>query len=182
MVSVKAPVKFSGIKFYVDGLKLGGEVTAKYAFISPEPITAGHLCTMSPTATLDICSCEEKYELNWDKKNYPDASWEMVSTTDNNVTFDKANYTLDFSKSKAYLEGNGAKATVRMELTNTDGCSQQIIINYGGNNQPVEKKEMALVNTDPAKPAYELGDGSSFGLNILSIVKKLGQHYFLQTQ
>lgn len=30
---------------------------------------------------------------------------------------------------------------------------------------------MALVNTDPAKPAYELGDGSSFGLNILSIVK-----------
>lgn len=171
MVSVKAPVKFSGIKFYVDGLKLGGEVTAKYAFISPEPITAGHLCTMSPTATLDICSCEEKYELNWDKKNYPDASWEMVSTTDNNVTFDKANYTLDFSKSKAYLEGNGAKATVRMELTNTDGCSQQITINYGGNNQSVEKKEMALVNTDPAKPAYELGDGSSFGLNILSIVK-----------
>ncbi len=171
MVSVKAPVKFSGIKFYVDGLKVGGEVTAKYAFISPEPITAGHLCTMSPTATLDICSCEEKYELNWDKKNYPDASWEMVSTTDNNVTFDKANYTLDFSKSKAYLEGNGAKATVVMKLTNTDGCSQQITINYGGNNQPVEKKEMALVNTDPADPAYELGNGSSFGLNILSIVK-----------
>lgn len=171
MVSVKAPVKFSGIKFYVDGLKLGGGVTAKYAFISPEPTTAGHQCTMSPTATLDICSCEEKYELNWDKKNYPDASWEMVSTTDNNVTFDKANYTLDFSKSKAYLEGNGAKATVDMKLTNTDGCSQLITINYGGNNQPEEKKEMALVNTDPAKPAYELGDGSSYGINILSIVK-----------
>lgn len=95
----------------------------------------------------------------------------MVSTTDDNVTFDEANYTLDFSKSKAYLEGNGAKATVVMKLTNTDDCSQQITINYGGNNQPVEKKEMALVNTDPAKPAYELGDGSSYGLNILSIVK-----------
>lgn len=171
MVSVKAPVKFSGIKFYVDGLKLGGEVTAKYAFVIPKPTTAGHQCTMSPTATLDICSCEEKYELNWDKKNYPDASWEMVSSTDNNVTFDEANYTLDFSKSKAYLEGNGAKATVDMKLTNTDGCSQQITINYGGNNQPVEKKEMALVNTDPAKPTYELGDGNSFGVNILSIVK-----------
>lgn len=171
MVSVKAPVKFSGIKFYIDGLKVGGGVTAKYAFVSPEVTTAGHQCTMSPTATLDICSCEEKYVLNWDKKNYPDASWEMVRTTDNNVTFDKANYTLDFSKSKAYLEGNGAKATVVMKLTNTDGCSQQITINYGGNNQPVEKKEIALVNTDPAKPAYELGDGSSFGVNILSIVK-----------
>lgn len=169
-ISIKAPYAFSGIKLQVHGVTVG-EISANYAFVIPEPITAGHQCTMSPTATLDICSCEEKYELNWDKKNYPDASWEMVSTTDNNVTFDAANYTLDFSKSKAYLEGNGATATVDMKLTNTDGCSQHITINYGGNNQSVEKKEMALVNTDPAKPAYELGDGSSFGLNILSIVK-----------
>lgn len=170
-VSIKAPCEFSGVKMRTIGVEVANGVKVKYAFVIPEPTTAGHQCTMSPTATLDICSCEEKYVLNWDKKNYPDASWEMVSSTDNNVTFDKANYTLDFSKSKAYLEGNGAKATVRMELTNTDGCSQQITINYGGNNQLVEKKEMALVNTDPAKPAYELGDGSSFGLNILSIVK-----------
>lgn len=170
-VSIKAPCEFSGVKMRTIGVEVANGVKVKYAFVIPEPTTAGHQCTMSPTATLDICSCEEKYVLNWDKKNYPDVSWEMVSSTDNNVTFDKANYTLDFSKSKAYLEGNGAKATVRMELTNTDGCSQQITINYGGNNQPVEKKEMALVNTDPAKPAYELGDGSSFGLNILSIVK-----------
>lgn len=170
-VSIKAPCEFSGVKIRTYGVELLNGVKVKYAFVIPEPITAGHQCTMSPTATLDICSCEEKYELNWDKKNYPDASWEMVSTTDNNVTFDAAKYTLDFSKSKAYLEGNGAKATVVMKLTNTDGCSQQITINYGGNNQPVEKKEMALVNTDPAKPAYELGDGNSYGLNILSIVK-----------
>lgn len=170
-ISIKAPCAFSGIKIQVEGLKFGVVSTAQYAFVIPKPTTAGHQCTMSPTATLDICSCEEKYELNWDKKNYPKASWEMVSSTDNNVTFDAANYTLDFSKSKAYLEGNGAKATVVMKLTNTDGCSQQITINYGGNNQPVEKKEMALVNTEPAKPAYELGDGNSYGLNILSIVK-----------
>lgn len=170
-ISIKAPCAFSGIKIQVEGLKFGVVSTAQYAFVIPKPTTAGHQCTMSPTATLDICSCEEKYELNWDKKNYPKASWKMLSTTDDNVTFDAANYTLDFSKSKAYLEGNGAKATVLMKLTNTDGCFQQITINYGGNNQPVEKKEMALVNTDPAKPAYELGDGSSFGLNILSIVK-----------
>lgn len=170
-ISIKAPCAFSGIKIQVEGLKFGVVSTAQYAFVIPKPITAGHQCTMSPTATLDICSCEEKYVLNWDKKNYPDASWEMVSSTDNNVTFDAANYTLDFGKSKAYLEGNGATATVDMKLTNTDGCSQQITINYGGNNQSVEKKEMALVNTDPAKPAYELGDGNSYGLNILSIVK-----------
>ena len=170
-VSIKAPCEFSGVKMRTIGVEVANGVKVKYAFVIPEPTTAGHQCTMSPTATLDICSCEEKYVLNWDKKNYPDASWEMVSSTDNNVTFDAANYTLDFGKSKAYLEGNGATATVVMKLKNTDDCSQQITINYGGNNQPVEKKEMALVNTDPAKPAYELGDGSSFGLNILSIVK-----------
>ena len=170
-VSIKAPCEFSGVKMRTIGVEVANGVKVKYAFVIPEPTTAGHQCTMSPTATLDICSCEEKYVLNWDKKNYPDASWETVSSTDNNVTFDAANYTLDFSKSKAYLEGNGATATVVMKLKNTDDCSQQITINYGGNNQPVEKKEMALVNTDPAKPAYELGDGSSFGLNILSIVK-----------
>lgn len=170
-VSIKAPCEFSGVKIMTYGVEVLNGVTVKYAYVVPRPITAGHQCTMSPTATLDICSCEEKYMLNWDKKNYPKASWKMLSTTDDNVTFDEANYTLDFSKSKAYLEGNGATATVLMKLTNTDGCSQQITINYGGNNQPVEKKEMALVNTDPAKPAYELGDGSSFGLNILSIVK-----------
>lgn len=170
-VSIKAPCEFSGVKMRTIGVEVANGVKVKYAFVIPEPTTAGHQCTMSPTATLDICSCEEKYVLNWDKKNYPDASWEMVSSTDNNVTFDAAKYTLDFGKSKAYLEGNGATATVDMKLTNTDGCSQQITINYGGNNQPVEKKEMALVNTNPAKPAYELGDGNSYGLNILSIVK-----------
>lgn len=170
-VSIKAPCEFSGVKIMTYGVEVLNGVTVKYAYVVPKPITAGHQCTMSPTATLDICSCEEKYMLNWDRKNYPKASWKMLSTTDDNVTFDEANYTLDFSKSKAYLEGNGATATVLMKLTNTDGCSQQITINYGGNNQPVEKKEMALVNTDPAKPAYELGDGSSFGLNIHSIVK-----------
>lgn len=170
-VSIKAPCEFSGVKIMTYGVEVLNGVTVKYAYVVPKPITAGHQCTMSPTATLDICSCEEKYMLNWDRKNYPKASWKMLSTTDDNVTFDEANYTLDFSKSKAYLEGNGAKATVVMTLTNTDGCSQRMTINYGGNNQPVEKKEMALVNTDPAKPAYELGDGNSYGLNILSIVK-----------
>lgn len=171
-ISIKAPRAFSGIKIRITGLEGGVVSIAKYAFVIPKPTTAGHLCTMSPTVTLDICSCEEKYELNWDKKNYPDASWEMVSTTDDNVTFDAANYTLDFSKSKAYLEGNGAKATVVMKLTNTDDCSQQITINYGGSNdQQKPKKEFALVNDNPANPTYVLGGGNSIGINLLSIIK-----------
>ena len=127
---------------------------------------------MSPTATLDICSCEEKYVLNWDKKNYPDASWEMVSTTDDNVTFDAANHTLDFGRTDSYLYGSGEKVTVVMKLKNTDDCAQEVTINYGGSNdQQKPKKEFALVNTDPANPTYVLGDGNSFGINLLSIIK-----------
>ena len=171
-VSIKAPCEFSGVKMRTLGVEVANGVNVKYAFVIPKPTTAGHQCTMSPTASLDICSCDEKYVLNWDKKNYPDASWEMVSTTDDNVTFDAANYTLDFSKSKAYLEGNGAKATVVMKLTNTDDCSQQITINYGGSNdQQKPKKEFALVNDNPANPTYVLGGGNSIGINLLSIIK-----------
>ena len=171
-VSIKAPCAFSGIKIKVEGLKVLTISTAQYAFVIPKPTTAGHQCTMSPTANLDICSCEEKYELNWDKKNYPDASWEMVRTTDNKVTFDAANHTLDFGQTDSYLYGSGEKVTVVMRLKNMDNCAQEVTINYGGSNdQQKPKKEFALVNTDPANPTYVLGDGNSFGINLLSIIK-----------
>lgn len=171
-VSIKAPCAFSGIKIKVEGLKVLTVSTAQYAFVIPKPTTAGHQCTMSPTANLDICSCDEKYVLNWDKKNYPNATWEMVSTTDNKVTFDAANHTLDFGQTDSYLYGSGEKVTVVMKLKNTDDCAQEVTINYGGSNdQQKPKKEFALVNTDPANPTYVLGDGNSFGINLLSIIK-----------
>ena len=171
-VSIKAPCAFSGIKIKVEGLKVFTLSTAQYAFVIPKPTTAGHQCTMSPTANLDICSCDEKYVLNWDKKNYPNATWEMVSTTDNKVTFDAANHTLDFGQTDSYLYGSGEKVTVVMKLKNTDDCAQEVTINYGGSNdQQKPKKEFALVNTDPANPTYVLGDGNSFGINLLSIIK-----------
>lgn len=171
-VSIKAPIDFSGVKLTFWGVELANGIRAKYAFIVPEPTTAGHQCNMSPTSSLDICSCDEKYALNWDKKNYPNATWEMVRTTDNKVTFDAANHTLDFGQTDSYLYGSGEKVTVVMKLKNTDNCAQEVTINYGGSNdQQKPKKEFALVNTDPANPTYVLGDGNSFGINLLSIIK-----------
>ena len=161
-----------GVKLTFWGVELANGIRAKYAFIVPEPTTAGHQCNMSPTSSLDICSCDEKYALNWDKKNYPNATWEMVRTTDNKVTFDAANHTLDFGQTDSYLYGSGEKVTVVMKLKNTDNCAQEVTINYGGSNdQQKPKKEFALVNTDPANPTYVLGDGNSFGINLLSIIK-----------
>ena len=171
-VSIKAPCEFSGVKIRTYGVEVLNGVKVKYAFIVPKPITAGHQCNMSPTASLDICSCDEKYVLNWDKKNYPNATWEMVSTTDDKVTFDAASHTLDFGQTESYLYGTGEKVTVVMKLKNTDNCAQEVTINYGGSNdQQKPKKEFALVNTDPANPTYVLGDGNSFGINLLSIIK-----------
>lgn len=96
----------------------------------------------------------------------------MVRTTDNKVTFDAANHTLDFGQTDSYLYGSGEKVTVVMKLKNTDNCAQEVTINYGGSNdQQKPKKEFALVNTDPANPTYVLGDGNSFGINLLSIIK-----------
>lgn len=171
-ISIKAPCDFSSICLTFNGLKLG-ITSAKYAFIVPKPTTAGHQCEMSPTASLDICNCDSHYQLKWDNVNFPDAKWEAAETLPDGVTFDSTNNTLDFSETDTYQNGTDDRVTVKMTITNDDGCSQTITINYGGSTEqkPEDKKETVLYNKDPKNPAYVLGDGSSAGINILSIVK-----------
>lgn len=176
-ISVNAPCDFSGIKLAIAGISLGSYFSAKYAFIVPKPITAGHQCEMNPTASLDLCNCDSHYQLKWDKENFPNVKWEEAETLPNGVTFDSTNNTLDFSETDSYKNGTGEKVTVKMKLTNLaceNKCSQTITINYGGSTEQKpedKKKETVLYNKDPKNPTYEMGDGSSFGINILSIVK-----------
>lgn len=172
-VSIKAPKPFSGIKFSMKGVEVLNGVTAKYAFIVPKPTTAGHRCEMSPTASLDVCNCDSHYQLKWDNENFPEAKWEEAETLPTGVKFDSTNNTLDFSETDSYQNGSDERVTVKMKLTNTDGCSQIITINYGGSTEqkPEDKKETVLYNKDPKNPEYELGEGNNAGINILSIVK-----------
>ena len=172
-VSIKAPVDFSGIKFRTMGVEVANGVTANYAFIIPKPESAGHQCEMSPAASLDLCNCNSHYQLKWDKENFPNATWSINTTSDKKVKFDQTNNTLDFSETDSYKNDTGEKVTVEMELKNEDGCTQTITINWGGSTEqkPENKKETVLYNTDPKNPAYEMGEGSSAGINILSIVK-----------
>lgn len=172
-VSIKAPKPFSGIKFSTKGVELLNGISAKYAFIVPKPTTAGHRCEMSPTASLDVCNCDSHYQLKWDNKNFPNAKWEVAETLPTGVMFDSSNNTLDFSRTDSYQNGSDERVTVKMKLTNTDGCSQIITINYGGSTEqkPEDKKETVLYNKDPKNPEYELGEGNSAGVNLLSIVK-----------
>ena len=172
-VSIKAPMDFSGIKFRTMGVEVANGVTANYAFIIPKPESAGHQCEMSPAASLDLCNCNSHYQLKWDKENFPNATWSINTTSDKKVKFDQTNNTLDFSETDSYKKDTGEKVTVEMELKNEDGCTQTITINWGGSTEqkPENKKETVLYNTDPKNPAYEMGEGSSAGINILSIVK-----------
>ena len=173
-VSIKAPVDFSGIKFRTMGVEVANGVTANYAFIIPKPESAGHQCEMSPAASLDLCNCNSHYQLKWDKENFPNATWDIKTTSDKKVKFDPTNNTLDFSETDSYQNNTGEKVTVEMMLkSDKDNCFQTITINWGGSTEqkPENKRETVLYNTDPANPVYEMGDGSSFGINLLSIVK-----------
>lgn len=177
-VSIKAPKDFSGIKFSCAGVEVLNGISANYAFIVPKPITAGHQCEMNPTASLDLCNCDSHYQLKWDKENFPNVKW----APENNelpagVTFESTNNTLDFSETDSYKNGTGETVTVKMKLTNLaceKKCSQTITINYGGSTEQKpedKKKETVLYNADPANPIYELGGGTSAGINLLTFVK-----------
>lgn len=176
-LSIKAPCAFSGIKFMMFGVSVGVVTVAKYAFIVPEPVTAGHQCEMNPTANLELCSCDSRYQLDWDKENFKNVTWSMESSTDSNVTFDASTKTLDFSNTEAYKQESGQKekVTVVMKIKNNDdGCSQTVTINYGGTDDQQassKKNETILANPSDGTQVYELGDGGSAGINILTIVK-----------
>ena len=173
-VSIKAPKDFSGIKFSTKGVEVANGISANYAFIVPKPITAGHRCEMNPTASLDLCNCNSHYQLKWDQVNFPNAKWKLVKTSDEKVIFNSSDNTLNFSQTKSYAEDTGERVTVEMKLeSDKDTCSQTITINYGGSikQKPEDKKETVLYNVDPQNPVYELGGGTSAGVNLLTFVK-----------
>ena len=172
-LSIKAPCAFSGIKVMMFGVSVANGTVARYAFIVPEPTTAGHQCEMSPTASLDLCDCDSHYQLAWDKKDYPNVAWSIDQTTDDAVQLNTTDNTLDFSYCTA------DKVTVSLKITNLSEpegqqCSQCVTINYGGTDSKqaaADRKEQVLVNTVSGKGDYELGEGVSGGVNILTIVK-----------
>lgn len=184
-VSIKAPCAFSGIKLMVYGVELISGIGAKYAFVVPEPTTAGHQCEMSPAANVELCSCDARYKMTWNKKDFPNATWKMVSSTDPNVNLNTItnddgtkDYILDFSNTEAYKQETDQKekVTVLMRITNTDGCKQDVTINYGGTSEPsasdpANRKATILANSADGTATYELGESTSVDINILKYFK-----------
>ena len=181
-VSIKAPCAFSGIKLMVYGVELISGIGAKYAFVVPEPTTAGHQCEMSPAANVELCSCDARYKMTWNKKDFPNATWKMVSSTDPNVNFNTItnddgtkDYILDFSNTEAYKQETDQKELIKvvMRITNTDGCKQDVTINYGGTSEPsasdpANRKATILANSADGTATYVLGESTSGDINILN--------------
>lgn len=181
-VSIKAPCAFSGIKLMVYGVELISGIGAKYAFVVPEPTTAGHQCEMSPAANVELCSCDARYKMTWNKKDFPNATWKMVSSTDPNVNLNTItkddgtkDYILDFSNTEAYKQETDQKELIKvvMRLTNTDGCSLYVNISYGGTSEPsasdpANRKATILANSADGTATYVLGESTSVGINILN--------------
>ena len=184
-VSIKAPCAFSGIKLMVYGVELISGIGAKYAFVVPEPTTAGHQCEMSPAANVELCSCDARYKMTWNKKDFPNATWSMVSSTDPNVNLNTItnddgtkDYILDFSNTEAYKQETDQKELIKvvMRITNTDGCTQYVTISYGGTSEPsasdpANRKETILANPAKGAAIYEMGESNSVGINILNRFK-----------
>lgn len=184
-VSIKAPCAFSGIKLMVYGVELISGIGAKYAFVVPEPTTAGHQCEMSPAANVELCSCDARYKMTWNKKDFPNATWSMVSSTDPNVNLNTItnddgtkDYILDFSNTEAYKQETDQKELIKvvMLITNTDSCTQDVTINYGGTSEPsasdpANRKETILANSADGTAIYELGESTSEGINILNFFR-----------
>lgn len=184
-VSIKAPCAFSGIKLMVYGVELASGIGAKYAFVVPEPTTAGHQCEMSPAANVELCSCDARYKMTWNKKDFPDATWSMVSSTAPNVILNTItnddgtkDYILDFSNTEAYKQETDQKELIKvvMRITSRDGCTQDVTINYGGTSEPAttdpaNRKETILANSADGAATYEMGESNSVGINIANIFK-----------
>lgn len=106
----------------------------------------------------------------------------MVSSTDPNVNLNTItnddgtkDYILDFSNTEAYKQETDQKEIIKvvMRITNTDGCSQDVTINYGGTSEPsasdpANRKATILANSADGTATYELGESTSVGINILN--------------
>lgn len=161
--SIRSDMDFSEAKFYFAGLGIGvGGASAKYAFINLEPEKGNHHCSINPSADLDICDCDNHYQLShnpvikviWSVKESPaDAG--------------------DFTLNPETGEVAGLTTAGRYVFTATaaDGCTEDVVINYG---IPAGKlEETPLINTKDENN-YEVMTGEGFGITLLEDINNAG--------
>lgn len=157
--AVRAGMDFSEAKFYFAGVGLDlGKKSAKYAFIDLEPQKGQHHCDINPSADLDICDCDNHYQLSHNKAI--NVKWSI-----SNKSGVQSGFTLDEQTG----EVSGLTESGRYVFTATadDGCTEDVVINYGIPTGKLE--EIPLTNSnDNDKYEVMTGEGWGWGIDLLS--------------
>lgn len=153
--AVRAGMDFSEAKFYFAGvgIDVGGK-SAKYAFIDLEPQKGQHHCDINPSADLDICDCDNHYKLS----SAINVKWSISDESEV-----KTGFTLDAQTG----EVSGLTESGRYVFTATaaDGCTEDVVINYG---IPTGRLEETPLTNSNDNDKYEVMTGEGWGIDLLS--------------
>lgn len=161
--SIRSDMDFSEAKFYFAGLGIGvGGASAKYAFINLEPEKGNHHCSINPSADLDICDCDNHYQLSHNPAI--DVIWSVKESP-----ADAGGFTLNPETGE--VAGLTTAGRYVFTATAADGCSDDVTVSYGipaGNLQ-----ETPLINTKDENN-YEVMTGGGFGIKLLEDINNAG--------
>ena len=161
--SIRSDMDFSEAKFYFAGLGIGvGGASAKYAFINLEPEKGNHHCSINPSADLDICDCDNHYQLLHNP--VIDVTWTVKESP-----ADAGGFTLNPETGE--VAGLTTAGRYVFTATAADGCTEDVVINYG---IPAGKlEETPLINTKDENN-YEVMTGGGFGITLLEDINNAG--------
>ena len=155
--AVRAGMDFSEAKFYFAGvgLDLGGK-SAKYAFIDLEPQKGQHHCSINPSADLDICDCDNHYQLSHNEAI--DVTWTVKESP-----ADAGDFTLN--RETGEVAGLTTAGRYVFTATADDGCTEDVVINYG---IPTGRLEETPLTNSNDNDKYEVMTGEGWGIELLS--------------
>lgn len=153
--SILSDMDFSEAKFYFAGLGIGaGEASAKYAFINLEPEKGNHHCSINPSADLDICDCDNHYKLS----SAIDVTWSVKESP-----ADAGDFTL--YPETGEVAGLTTAGRYVFTATAADGCTEDVVINYG---IPTGRLEETPLTNSNDNDKYEVMTGEGWGIDLLS--------------
>lgn len=151
---MKAPWDFSAVKLSVEGLNAGLTGTNKvyYAFVRMAPDAASHHCPINATSSRDVCGCENEFQLQ--HNDAVSVTWQIKEQpSDSNVTLDET------TGKVTNLVVPGKYVFV---ATATDGCAEEVTLNYAPYYNPEEHGVNILVNKEGEPAKYKLSDNNGF--------------------
>ena len=161
-VVIKSTKPFSKAKITFGGLKLElGATTVNYAFVRMAPDAASHHCPINATSSRDVSGSVNQFQLQHNEK--VSVTWEIKEQpSDSNVALDNT------SGKVTNLVIPGKYVFV---ATATDGCTEEVTLNYAPKYVPEEHGVKILVNKEGEEPKYVLSD--KFGGGLIQIFDRM---------